>query len=39
MFVSYTSNLLEQMCDFPKIHSVPPEVDFESSKSPAKSES
>ena len=32
-------NLLEQMCDFPKMHNVSPEVDFESSRSPAKSES
>ena len=37
-FVSCTSNLLEQMYDFQKC-SVPPEVDFESSRSPAKSES
>ena len=37
-FVSYTSNLLEQMYDFQK-RSVPPEVDFESSRSPAKLES
>ena len=38
-FVSYTSNLSEQMYDFQKTHNVPPEVDFESSRSPAKSES
>ena len=38
-FVSCTSNLLEQMHDFQKRHNVPPEVDFESSESPAKSES
>ena len=31
-------NLLEQMYDFQK-RKVPPEVDFESSRSPAKSES
>ena len=37
-FVSYTSNLSEQMYDFQKLN-VPPEVDFESSRSPAKSES
>ena len=35
---SYTSNLSEQMYDFQK-RNVPPEVDFESSRSPAKSES
>ena len=38
-FVSYTSNLLEQMYDFRNMHNVPPDVDFESSRSPAKSES
>ena len=38
-FVSHTSNLLEQMYDFQKTHNVPREVDFESSRSPAKSES
>ena len=38
-FVSCTSFLLEQMYDFQKRHNVPPEVDFESSRSPAKSES
>ena len=37
--VSYTSNLLEQMYAFQKTHNVPPEVDFESSRSPAKLES
>ena len=37
-FVSYTSNLLEQLYDFQRCN-VPPEVDFESSRSPAKSES
>ena len=31
-FVSYTSNLLEQMYDFQKTHNVPPDVDFESSR-------
>ena len=41
LFVSCTSNLLEQMydCQKKKKHNVPPEVDFESSRSPAKSES
>ena len=29
------SNLSEQMYDFQKMHNVPPEVDFESSRSPA----
>ena len=38
-FVSCTSILLEQMYDFQKTHNVSPEVDFESSRSPAKSES
>ena len=38
-FVSCTSDLLEQMYDCRKTHNVPPEVDFESSRSPAKSES
>ena len=38
-FVSYTSNWMEQMHDFQKTHNAPPEVDFESSRSPAKSES
>ena len=38
-FVSCTSNLLGQMFCFPEIHKTPPEVDFESSRSPAKSES
>ena len=36
---SCTSNFLEQMYDFQKKHNVPPEGDFESSSSPAKSES
>ena len=36
--VSYTSNLSEQMYGCRK-HNVPPEVDFESSRFPAKSES
>ena len=39
LFVSCTSNLLEQMYDFQKTHYVPPGVDFESSRPPAKSES
>ena len=38
-FVSRTSNLLEQTYDSQKTHSAPTEVDFESSRSPAKSES
>ena len=38
-FVSCTSNLLETNVWLPKTHNVPPEVDFESSRSPAKSES
>ena len=38
-FVSCTSNSSAQMYDFQKMHNVPPEVDFESSTSPAKSES
>ena len=38
-FVSYTSNWLEHTCDFQKTHNVPPKVNFESSRSPAKSES
>ena len=37
-FVSYTSSWLEQTCGFRK-YNVPPEVDCESSRSPAKSES
>ena len=36
-FVSCTSNLLEQMYGLPKMHNLPPEVDFESSRSAAKS--
>ena len=35
-FVSYTSNLSEQMYDLQKRTMFPPEVDFESSRSPAK---
>ena len=39
MSVSGTSNLLAQMFDLPKMHKSPPDVDFESSRSLAKSES
>ena len=38
-FVSYSSNWLERTYDCQKTHNVPPDVDFESSRSPAKSES
>ena len=34
-FVSCTSNFLETNVWLPKMHNVPPEVDFESSRSPA----
>ena len=37
-FVSYTSNWWEQ-CMTSRMHNFPPDVDFESSRSPAKSES
>ena len=37
--VSCTSNLLAQLFGFRKMHRIPPDIDLESSKSPAKSES
>ena len=39
MFVSYTPNLWERMFDFHENKVIPPKDDFQSSTSPAKSES